>query len=188
LLTNYQKKDTLIIPKKKMVFLDRTEEFFNIVQKSRSDNIERKKEVKQNSFYSLSQKTSKELQETTDLLNKLINLIKKRGAFEQNSENITNLTRIIQEKLNDNKYEISNLEEQLKVQKENQYKKNSDTIISSLQSHFNYATDKFSDILKIRTISLKNEQKRIENFSGTPEKRGLFNKIIKSSNKNSNKK
>lgn len=157
-----------------MPYTDRTEEFSSIINRK---TIKNNKEIKREGVYSKSQIILNDINETTELLNKLVKIIKKKTIFDDESCQISKLTRILKIKLEGHKKEILLLENN-KENNNSQYEKNSKLIINSLQNNLNYIFENYKIILNKRNISLKIQNEREDKYSGNDLKRNSI-KLIK---------
>lgn len=150
-----------------MVFLDRTKEFTNIIQNKKLTIEEKKKTstVQKSIFQSEAQKISQDLTETTEILNKLIKLIKKKTPFDDNSASIQKLSGLVKEKLVKHNRDLATLDSVVKENISNtQTEKHSGGVVSSLYSRLYYAKEQFENVLKVRTKTLQKQQEREKTF------------------------
>lgn len=160
-----------------MVFLDRTKEFTNIIQNKKLTIEEKKKvqPVQKSTFQHEASKISQDLTETTEILNKLIKLIKKKTPFDDNSASIQKLSVLVKEKLVKHNRDLSTLDSVVKENTSNtQIEKHSGGVVSSLYSRLYYAKEQFESVLKVRTKTIQKQQEREKTFHSIEQKSPSF--------------
>lgn len=151
-----------------MPFLDRTTEFINIVQNKKL-TIEPKRRqpspLVKSSFHGDASKVSHGLAETSQLLQNLIKLIKKKIPFEDSTPAIHKLSTMIKNRLVDHNRELGSLDSIIKEHPTNQQQdKHSGTVVNTLFSRLYYAKDTFEGVLKERSNNMQKQREREKNF------------------------
>jgi syntaxin 5 len=161
-----------------MLFLDRTNELTSIIdskiqqrgvegkkqKKKRKQNEERIMAMKQ--FYEEASRVSRDLQHSSELLQKLTKLVKKRTPFDENVEQIQQLTRLVKEQLATHEFAMKELREKIRMQQNNKKQsvdqpvEHSSHIVTGLDSRLMYVTKQFQSILEMRSKQIKQQQER----------------------------
>ena len=158
-----------------MPFLDRTKEFKSILENKRKTTIvqkpnnlkdeQQKEENEEKSIFHLeAKKIASELQQTTDLLQKLIKIKNKKSPFDDNSNVIQQYSELVKENLVKNNQNLLQLEGSVEEMKNKQSQQFSGSIINSLKDQFSYAKETFETALKTRTKNIKKQQERTKLF------------------------
>jgi len=159
-----------------MTYKDTTTEFNAIAESIKTKNVKSglkkpKKTQEKNQFSSLAAQIGLEIAGTSEKLEKLTKLAKKRSLFEDHTSEIQDLTADINQDIKSINTQIASLQkisDSIKERTRNQQVENhADTIVKSLKTKLQRATKGFSDVLEIRTENLKAQQKEREHFTGT---------------------
>jgi hypothetical protein len=173
-----------------MPFLDRTTEFKSILENKRKTTVVQKpnnlnQETEEKSTFHLeAKKISGDLQQTTDLLQKLIKIIKQKTPFDDNSKIIQQYSELIKENLVHHNKELKGLELHVQDTKNKQCEQFSGSIVNSLKDQLIYAKETFETALKTRTKNIKKQQERTKLFISQDK----FSKSPKSGLKKTNSK
>eukprot|EP01080_Neovahlkampfia_damariscottae_P006487 gene6487-10495_t len=154
-----------------MPFLDRTKEFKSILENKRkttiiqkTNNLNEETEEEKSIFHVEAKKIASELQQTTDLLQKLIKIIKKKTPFDDNSKIIQQYSELVKENLVHHNQNLLQLEGSVEEMKNKQSQQFSGSVINSLKDQFAYAKETFETALKTRTKNIKKQQERTKHF------------------------
>jgi len=159
-----------------MAFKDRTQEFNSVAETARTKQSNVKssggKKVIRNQrtqFAIIASQIGKDIFETSEKLNKLTKLAKKRSLFDDPAVEIEELTFIIKQNIVNLNKQIATLREfsKSKGASNKQNEAHSDTIVSYLNSKLAVTTKDFKDILQVRTENLKTQQERRQRFTGS---------------------
>jgi len=148
---------------------DRTDEFCKILQtvEFKSKPLPPPKISKKTEFYIIANEVGIGINQTADKLQRLAELAKRKSLFDDQSEEIQDLTASINEnikKLND---QLSILQQSNNERRNKQTSSHNETIIDTLKFQLKNTTKKFSNILEMRTQSLKAQQEDQMIFMGS---------------------
>jgi syntaxin 5 len=157
-----------------MTVKDRTQEFNTVAEAIRTKQNNTKsprhatRQQKSQFIVSASQ-IGKEIFETSEKLNKLTKLAKKKSLFDDPAVEIEELTYIIKQDIHNLNRQISALKEYAKSRgsSNKQTETHSETIINFLNSKLANTTKDFKEILQVRTENLKTQQERRQRFTGS---------------------
>jgi len=189
-----------------MSYMDRTQEFNSVAENIRSKQNSGKnsssyplhllyppplphdnnnssssnnKKKKRSQFSITASKIGKEIYETSEKLDKLTKLAKKKSLFDDPAVEIEELTFIIKQNIQNLNKDITTLREYSKNGSNNtsnsslssssskQNTTHSDTVVTYLNSKLASTTKDFKDILQIRTENLKSQHERRQRFTGS---------------------
>jgi len=125
-------------------------------------------------FALIAQQIGQDIAQTADKLERLTKLAKRRGLFDDPSYEIQELTSVINQDIKNINSQLSVLQQQKSTmtgntgfRKNKQIEVHSDTVMDALKSKLRDATKDFSQVLELRTESLKTQQKERENLVGS---------------------
>jgi len=157
-----------------MVYKDRTSEFNAVAEATRtrqsaSKNSKKSAKNQRTQFAIIASQIGKEIYETSEKLNKLTKLAKKKSLFDDPAVEIEELTFIIKQSIQNLNQEIVTLKQFSKSQgsSSNQHEAHSDTIVHYLNSKLAHTAKGFKEILQVRTENLKTQQERRQKFTGS---------------------
>jgi len=105
--------------------------------------------------------------DTASKLSRLAKLAKKKTLFDDPSLEIQELTYIIKMDITNLNKQIENLQ-LLVAANNNQTSKHSETVIGNLKSKLANTAKDFRDVLEVRTLNLKEQQRSRMEFTGSP--------------------
>ncbi|XP_068244830.1 syntaxin-5 [Palaemon carinicauda] len=163
-----------------MASRDRTQEFVRIVrsqQGSQTNNLlpqnsRRPRDLRQyTDFMQRSKLIGRNISSTYAKLEKLTHLAKKRSLFDDSHDlEVQELTGIIRHDLTSLTKQLTDLRNQSRVASPNgtsaHLQKHSSNLVGSLQTKVAFITQKFKDILEVRTENLKKQAERRDHFTG----------------------
>jgi syntaxin 5 len=155
-----------------MTVKDRTIEFTSIVEnlKAKRTNtiVKRIKKSQKTEFSTVANEIGLAIASTSEKLERLTKLAKRRSLFDDPVTEIQELTEEINNQIKSINSQISILQQKKdSIHRNQQIESHSDTIVNTLKGKLQKTTKGFSDILEIRTENLKAQQKDKENFTGS---------------------
>ncbi|CDO66111.1 syntaxin, Qa-SNARE family [Plasmodium reichenowi] len=155
-----------------MPYVDKTEEFFKIIEKLSNDNINIRKNrstVQDTQVGELASKITDLLQSGYQKLQQLERCVKQKGIFNDKTSEIEELTYEVKQIITDVTNELDLLLQyscNLNISNP-QSKTHIDNIISSLKNRLFDFTKKFKDVLQIRSEHIKKQVNRRKMYSYT---------------------
>ncbi|KOB61046.1 hypothetical protein PFHG_02830 [Plasmodium falciparum HB3] len=155
-----------------MPYVDKTEEFFKIIEKLSNDNINIRKNrsiVQDTQVGELASKITDLLQSGYQKLQQLERWVKQKGIFNDKTSEIEELTYEVKQTITDVTNELDLLVQyscNLNISNP-QSKTHIDNIISSLKNRLFDFTKKFKDVLQIRSEHIKKQVNRRKMYSYT---------------------
>ncbi|EWC74654.1 hypothetical protein C923_04668, partial [Plasmodium falciparum UGT5.1] len=155
-----------------MPYVDKTEEFFKIIEKLSNDNINIRKNrsiVQDTQVGELASKITDLLQSGYQKLQQLERCVKQKGIFNDKTSEIEELTYEVKQTITDVTNELDLLVQyscNLNISNP-QSKTHIDNIISSLKNRLFDFTKKFKDVLQIRSEHIKKQVNRRKMYSYT---------------------
>lgn len=164
-----------------MASRDRTQEFVRIVrsqQGSQTNGVlphqdgKRPRDLRQyTEFMQRSKLIGRNISSTYAKLEKLTHLAKKRSLFDDSQDReVQELTGIIRHDLTSLTKQLADLRSQSRVASPNgtsaHLQKHSSNLVGSLQTKVAFITQKFKDVLEVRTENLKKQAERRDHFTG----------------------
>lgn len=152
--------------------LDRTAEFQAcVVVANKSINVrERAKEVqkapkKASDFFASASAISKDINTTSEKLQRLAQLCQKRSIFDDHTTKIQELTYIIKQDLAHITEQVGNLQStSTKASGKGNQAVHVDSVVGSLKKGVDTTTRSFKDILEVRTKNMRESKMRTDNF------------------------
>lgn len=152
--------------------LDRTAEFRSCVAiASKSVRArEKAKEVvkepkKASEFFAAASSISKEINTTSEKLQRLAQLCQKKSIFDDHTTKIQELTYIIKQDLAHITEEVGNLQSSsAKASGKGNQAIHVDSVVGSLKKGVDTTTRSFKDILEVRTKNMRESKMRTDNF------------------------
>lgn len=152
--------------------LDRTSEFQSCVAiaiksvKQREKNKDVNKPAKKASeFFSAASAISKNINSTSEKLQRLAQLCQKKSIFDDHTTKIQELTYIIKQDLAGITEEVKNLQNSSnKASGKGNQAIHVDSVVGSLKKGVDSTTRNFKDILEVRTKTMRESKLRTDNF------------------------
>jgi len=154
---------------------DRSGEFLAIVDRLRAttpggaSRLPTKVTYDKSQFALVASAIGKDITATTEKLERLSKLAKKKSLFDDPAVEIQELTAVINQDIKNINQQISFLQAQkdMLARKNQHSASHSDTIVDTLKSKLKNTTKSFSTVLQLRTENLKTQQKERETFTGS---------------------
>lgn len=155
-----------------MTLKDRTDEFISIVQNAKSkEPVVTKntpKRVQKSDFSTIATQIGMDIASTSEKLERLTKLAKKKSLFDDPAVEIHELTVVINQDIKNITSQIAVLQQHKDtVRKNKQVESHTDTVVNTLRSKLQKTTKGFSEVLEVRTENLKTQQKERETFTGS---------------------
>jgi len=155
-----------------MTLKDRTVEFISIVQNAKSKKPlvpkNTPKRGQKSDFSTIATQIGMDIASTSEKLERLTKLAKKKSLFDDPSVEIQELTVVINQDIKNITSQIAVLQQHKDtVRKNKQVESHTDTVVSTLRSKLQKTTKGFSEVLEVRTENLKTQQKERETFTGS---------------------
>jgi len=155
-----------------MTLKDRTDEFISIVQNAKSKKPvvtkNTPKRVQKSDFSTIATQIGMDIASTSEKLERLTKLAKKKSLFDDPSVEIQELTVVINQDIKNITSQIAVLQQHKDtVRKNKQVESHTDTVVNTLRSKLQKTTKGFSEVLEVRTENLKTQQKERETFTGS---------------------
>lgn len=157
-----------------MTLKDRTLEFSDIaenIKKQKSLTVSPKPRIlERNEFSRIAAQIKQDIGSTADKLDQLTKLAKKRTLFDDPTLEIADLTNIINQDIKNINNQIAMLQQHQQAsgygRKNKQVENHADTVVKSLQGKLQKTTKGFTQVLELRTETLKKQQQERETFTG----------------------
>lgn len=157
-----------------MTLRDRTLEFSDIaesIKKQKSITASPKPRIlERNEFSRIAAQIKQDIGSTADKLDQLTKLAKKRTLYDDPTLEIADLTSIINSDIKNINNQIAMLQQHQQAtgygRKNKQVENHADTIVKSLQGKLQKTTKGFTQVLELRTETLKKQQQEREIFTG----------------------
>ncbi|KAI9140508.1 t-SNARE [Paraphysoderma sedebokerense] len=127
-----------------------------------------KKQSQKSEFAMMAGKIAREIQATTAKLEKLGMLAKRKSLFDDRPVEITELTAVIKQDIQNLNRQIAALQNYVKSQntaKNKQAEEHNGSVLVSLQSSLANTSKSFADVLEVRTANMKAQKDRRDQFS-----------------------
>lgn len=151
--------------------LDRTAEFQSCVAianrsaKQREKAKERKAPRQASEFFSSASNISKDINITSEKLQRLAQLCQKKSIFDDHTTKIQELTYIIKQDLASITEDVKNLQSMSsKASGKGNQAIHVDSVVGSLKKGVDSTTRNFKDILEVRTKNMRESKVRTDNF------------------------
>ena len=149
--------------------MNRTREFIEKIEQIKNTapkkyHLSQKKIIK-SPFSIASARIGKKILETSEKLERLTSLAKKKGLFDDPREQIQELTTIINSDIKELKGEIEMLKKS-KQSRNREEEEHSNAILSTLNNNLKTTTSGFSHVLEMRNENLKSQKKERETITG----------------------
>jgi syntaxin 5 len=157
-----------------MTLRDRTLEFSDIAESIKKQKTiipsTKPRVLERNEFSRIAAQIRQDIGSTADKLMQLTKLAKKRTLFDDPTMEIADLTTIINEDIKNINNQITMLQQHQQSsgygKKNKQVEEHAGTIVKSLNGKLKKTTNGFSQVLELRTETLKQQQKEREAFTG----------------------
>jgi len=156
-----------------MTFRDRTNEFTALTETIKTNTkpngaAKKKKKQESSQFVALAGKIGRDIAATSEKLDRLTKLAKKKSLFDDPTVEIQRLTDVINQDIKNLNSQITFLQEQQdSYNKKGQVSNHAETIVKALKTQLRTTTKGFTEILELRTENLKQQQKERETFTGS---------------------
>jgi len=122
--------------------------------------------MKKTQFTLIARQIGRDISETAEKLDRLTKLAKKKSLFDDSTYEIQELTTIINQDIQNVNNQLSVLQQRSNNAKSKQATSHTDTVVNTLKSKLKSTTKEFTEVLELRTETLKVQQKERENFTG----------------------
>ena len=149
--------------------MDRTSEFFKIVDQRRSQESvvhPSRPPITRSEFTAEASEIGAAIYATADKLGKLTQLAKSKSLFEDPTAEINAMTGLIKTEIVSLNSKLSELKGRQRASRTKQRESHSTSVVESLSSQLRSATSDFKDVLHTRSANIKLLQDRRSQFSG----------------------
>jgi hypothetical protein len=149
--------------------MDRTSEFFSIVDQRRSQESvvhPSRPPITRSEFTAEASKIGAAIYATAEKLGKLTQLAKSKSLFEDPTAEINAMTGLIKTEIVSLNSKLSELKGRQRASRTKQRESHSTSVVESLSSQLRGATRDFQDVLHTRSANIKLLQDRRSQFSG----------------------